>query len=63
VAVALRRAHVDRKVGAARERRDVIDREAPAPLLLGQTIDADPAVEAAAVEDNRVARGGRDRRP
>src|SRR5262249_18978845 len=42
MAVALRHAHIDRKVGAARERHDVIDGQAPAPILLGQTIDADP---------------------
>src|SRR5262249_42483045 len=35
VAVALRHAHIDRKIGAARERHDVIDDEAPAPILLG----------------------------
>src|SRR5262249_59315746 len=54
VAVALRHAHIDRKVGAARERHDVIDGEAPAPVLLGQTIDADPPPEAAAVEGDRI---------
>jgi hypothetical protein len=48
VAVALRHAHIDRNVGAARERHDVVDGEAPAPVLLGQTIDADPPAEAAA---------------
>src|SRR5262245_65966153 len=48
VAVALRHAHIDRKVSAARERHDVIDRQAPAPILLGPTIDADPPGEAAA---------------
>src|SRR5262249_48924839 len=35
VAVALRHAHIARKIGAARERHDVIDDEAPAPILLG----------------------------
>src|SRR5258708_18071153 len=50
MAVALRNAHIDRKVGAARERYDMIDGKAPAPVLLGQTIDADPPAEAAAVE-------------
>src|SRR5215510_7011344 len=52
VAVALRHAHIDRKVSAARERHDVIDGEASAPVLLGQTIDADSPAEAAAVEGN-----------
>src|SRR5262245_38866201 len=47
-AVALRHAHIDRKVGAARKRHDVIDGEAPAPVLLERTIDADPPAEAAA---------------
>src|SRR5262245_39307201 len=54
IAVRLRHAHIDRKVGAARERHDVIDGEAPAPVLLGQTIDADAPPEAAAVEGDRV---------
>jgi hypothetical protein len=54
VAVALRHAHIDRKVGTARKRRDVIDGEVPAPVLLGQTIDADLPAEAATVEDDRV---------
>src|SRR5258707_9007734 len=54
MAVALRNAHIDRKVGAARERYDMIDGKAPAPVLLGQTIDADPPAEAAAVEDDHV---------
>jgi hypothetical protein len=54
MAVALRHAHIDRKIGAARERHDMIDGEAPAPVLLGQTIDADPPPQAAAVEGNRV---------
>src|SRR5215831_5710010 len=54
MAVALRHAHIDRKVGAARERYDMIDGKPPAPVLLGQTIDADPPAEAAAVENNRV---------
>src|SRR5262249_18906144 len=35
VAVALGHAHIDRKIGAARERHDAIDDEAPAPILLG----------------------------
>src|SRR5262245_49238427 len=52
--VALRHAHIDRKVGATRERRDVIDGESPAPVLLGQTIDANPPAEAATVEDDHV---------
>src|SRR5215831_17964142 len=47
-AVALRHAHIDRKIGAARQRHDVVDGEAPAPVLLEQTIDADPPAEAAA---------------
>src|SRR5215469_15499121 len=50
MAVALRHAHIDRKVGATRKRHDVIDGETPAPVLLRQTIDADPPAEAAAVE-------------
>src|SRR5262249_26479295 len=54
MAGALPHAHIDRKVGAARKRYDMIDGEAPAPVLLGQTIDADPTAEAAAVEDNRI---------
>src|SRR5215831_17588501 len=54
MAVALRHAHIDRKVGAARKRYDMIDGEAPAPVLLGQTIDADPPAKAAAVEDDRI---------
>src|SRR6516165_7577618 len=54
MAVALRHAHIDRKVGAARERYNMIDGKAPAPVPLGQTIDADPPAEAAAVENNRV---------
>src|SRR5262249_10377111 len=53
MAVALRHAHIDRKVGAARKRHGVIDRETPTPVLLRQTIDADPPAEAAAVEGNR----------
>src|SRR5262249_59846080 len=60
VAVALRHAHIDRKVGAARERHDLLDGQAPAPVLLGQTIDADPPPEAAAVEDDRVVGKGRE---
>src|SRR5262249_54203742 len=54
MAVALRHAHIDRKVGAAWERHAAIDGKAPAPVLLGQAIDADPPAEAAAVEDNRI---------
>src|SRR5262249_50410894 len=54
MAVALRNAHIDRKVGAARERHDAIDGNAPAPVLLGQAIAADPPAEAAAAEDNRI---------
>src|SRR5262245_47447864 len=54
MAVALRDAHIDRKVSAARKHRDVIDGEAPAPVLLGQTIDADPPAETAAVEGDRT---------
>ncbi len=56
VAVALRDTHVDRKVGAAQKRHDVIDGEAPAPVLLGQTIDADPPAEAAAGVTNPARR-------
>src|SRR5262249_3487150 len=60
VAVALRDAHIDRKVGAARKRHDVIDGEAPAPVLLRQTIDADPPVKPAAAEGNRAIGKGRE---
>src|SRR5262249_14150352 len=35
-------------------RHDVIDGEAPAPVLLGQTIDADLPAEAATVENDRA---------
>jgi hypothetical protein len=52
----LRHAHIDRKVGAAPERHDVIDGEAPAPVLLGQTIDADPPAKAAAGVANPAKR-------
>src|SRR5262245_43468102 len=54
MAVALGDAHIDRKVGAARKRHDVIDGEAPAPVLLGQAIEADPPAETAAVEGKRT---------
>src|SRR5262249_11176598 len=54
MAVALRHAHVARKAGPARKRHGVIDRETPTPVLLRQTIDADPPAEAAAVEGNRT---------
>jgi hypothetical protein len=52
----LRHAHIDRKVGAARKRHDVIDGETPAPVLLRQTIDADPPAEAAAGVANPAKR-------
>src|SRR5262249_36471683 len=55
-AVALRHAHIDRKIGAARQRHDVVDGEAPAPVLLEQTIDADPPAEAAAGVTTRTRR-------
>ena len=54
MAVALRHAHIDRKVGAAPERCDMIDGEVTAPVLVGQTIDADPPAEPATVEGDRA---------
>jgi hypothetical protein len=54
MAVALRHAHIDRKVVAARKRHEVIDGEMPAPVLLRQTMDADPPDETAAVEGDRA---------
>src|SRR6516165_3933247 len=52
VEVALRHPQIDRKVGAARKRHEVIDDKAPTPIFFGQPIDADPAPEPAAVEYN-----------
>src|SRR5262249_44652408 len=52
MAVRLGHAHVDRQAGAARKGDRVFDHEPPAPVGFRQTIDAQLAAEAAAVEGN-----------
>ena len=54
MAVALGHAQIDRKIGAAGERHGVIERQREAPVLLGQTVDAEPAAEAAALERDGI---------
>ena len=48
--VALGYSHIDGNVPFARKAHAVIEFDVPAPILLGQTINADAAVEPAAVE-------------
>src|SRR5207342_256887 len=61
MAVALRHPQIDRKVGAAGEHHDVIEREPPAPIRFGQTIDANAPAKSAAVEYSRMISEPRER--
>src|SRR6202040_4425297 len=48
--VALGYSHIDGNVASARKAHAVVEFDVPAPILLGQTINADGTVEPAGVE-------------
>src|SRR5437588_12987977 len=54
--VALGYSHIDGNVASARKAHAVIEFDVPAPILLGQSMNADAAVEPAAVEFRRLLR-------
>src|SRR5438270_6294309 len=52
MAVGLCHAQIDRKVGTTREMRHMLEHDLSAPVALRQTVNAQPATKAAAIEHN-----------
>ena len=56
IALGLCHADIDREIGCAGELNGVVERDAPAPVVLWQPIETYLAVKPAAFEDNSIAR-------
>src|ERR1700704_882717 len=60
MAISLRHAQIDGKVGTTREMRYMLEHDLSAPVALGQTVNAQPTTKAAAIEhDGFVSERGK----